>query len=202
MSTHHPDFERRIVQFTGYLNLMRHRAHEIVRGSCFIIFSSDSPEGDSEAILTVKREQTLSAVPAVSGFSCEQDKNGCGYLPDEGWRDHDSPRRFIQFSFEKSWFCLDMPLQILFRPEARQILRDRSGFFFLSQRPQFTLKGEDVEGFDPFRKIYIYDDDRCAAEDMAFIWFHVWRFPVSTRLYVQAAAFNGEHIWEERAPID
>jgi hypothetical protein len=69
MSINYPAFERRISQFTGYLDLMKHRAHKIVRGSCFIIFSSDNPEGDSDASLTVKREQTLSAVRVVSGFS-------------------------------------------------------------------------------------------------------------------------------------
>ena len=44
-------------------------------------------------------------------------------LPTEGWRGDDSQSRFVQFSFEKKFFCLDMPLQTLYRAEAEEILR-------------------------------------------------------------------------------
>jgi hypothetical protein len=75
-------------------------------------------------------------------------------LPEEGWKGDDSQARFVQFSFERSWFCMDMPLQTLYRAEAEYILRSRRGFFYLRDRPQFTLQGEDVEDYDPFRKFF------------------------------------------------
>ena len=110
--------------------------------------------------------------------------------------------RFIQFSFENKWFCIDMPIQTLFRPEAEEILRYRKGFFDLADRKQFTLHGEDVEGHDPFRKIYVYGDEESAAEDMAFVFFQVWKFPVESRLFVSSAAFSGKHDWEQGVPIE
>jgi hypothetical protein len=63
-----------------------------------------------------------------------------------------------------------MPRQTLSRDEAQQIVRYRTGFFYLSDRKQFTLHCEDVEGYDPFRKVYVYRDESSAAEDMAFIF--------------------------------
>jgi len=124
-------------------------------------------------------------------------------LPDDGWRDDDSQSRFIQFSFERDWFCMDMPLQTLYRAEAEQILRSRQGFFYLRDRPQFTLNEEDVEGYDPFRKVYVYGDEDSAAEDMAFIFFQVWRFPVDWQFFVKAAAFGDKKAeWENGTPIE
>ena len=123
-------------------------------------------------------------------------------LPDDGWRADNSQSRYVQFSFEKNWFCLDMPLETLFRPEALQILRDRMGFFYLRDRTEFTLYDEDVEGHEPFRKVYIYGDERSAADDMAHIFFTVWKFPVDSRLYVKSAAFSGKHEWEKGYPIE
>jgi hypothetical protein len=110
--------------------------------------------------------------------------------------------RFTQFSFEENWFCIDLPVQTLKRCEAEQILRRRIGFFFLRDRQQFTLHGEQTAGSDPFRKVYLYGDEWSAAEDMAFVLFEVWRFPVDVRLYVTAAAFgDGRPDWEQRLSI-
>jgi hypothetical protein len=94
-----------------------------------------------------------------------------------------------------------MPRQTLFRAEAEQILRRRRGFFYLRDRPEFTLHGEDIDGYDPFRKIYIYRDEESAAEDMAFIFFQIWKFPVDWRFYVTAAAFGQQTDWERGTPI-
>jgi hypothetical protein len=46
-----------------------------------------------------------------------------------------------------------------------------------------------------------YGDERSAAENMAFVWFDVWRFPVDSRLYVTAAAFAEQTDWEQGFPI-
>lgn len=96
-----------------------------------------------------------------------------------------------------------MPLQTLYWAEAEQILRCRKGFFYLRDRPQFTLKEEDVDGYDPFRRAYIYGDEESAAEDMAFIFFQVWRFPVDWTFYVKAAAFRDKKTdWEDGTPFE
>jgi hypothetical protein len=114
-----------------------------------------------------------------------------------------SLNHFVQFSFEEKSFCLDMPRQTLSRAEAEQILRSRQGFFYLRNRPEFTLKGEDVEGYNPFRKVYAYGDERSAAEDMAFIFYQVWRFPVHWQFFVTAGAFGDKETdWESGTPMD
>jgi hypothetical protein len=123
-------------------------------------------------------------------------------LPDEGWREDPSSNRFIQFSFERNWFCMDMPISTLFRAEAEEILSRRSGFFYLRDRQQFTLYQEDVKGHDPFRKVYVYSDEESAAEDMAFVLFKVWKFPIDSRFYVTAAAFSGKKDWESGVQIE
>src|SRR5262249_29852767 len=122
-------------------------------------------------------------------------------LPDKGWRSDGDGQRFVQFSFERDCFHLDMPRQTLTRDEAQQIVRYRTNFFYLSERKQFTLHGEDVEGYDPFRKVYVYRDEASAAEDMAFILFQVWKFPIDSVIYVTAASFSGKHQWEDGFPL-
>lgn len=205
MFDYRSELERRIAQFAGFLQPMYHRAHEIAHGPCFMIFEERRPEGSSDAALVEKRELALQSIQSAFGefgFTADEDCSASDGLPEEGWRGDDSLTRFIQFSFENKWFCIDMPIQTLFRPEAEEILRYRKGFFDLADRKQFTLYGEDVEGHDPFRKIYLYGDDQSAAEDMAFVFFQVWKFPVDSRLYVSCEAFGGKHQWEQGVSIE
>jgi hypothetical protein len=54
----------------------------------------------------------------------------------------------------------------------------------------------------PLQKVYLYRDEESAAEDMAFIMFQVWKFPVDWRWYVQAASFHTEHKFEQGKPLD
>jgi hypothetical protein len=203
------ELARRIEQFAGYLKKMYHRAHEQVHGPCFIIFEERPPShGPGDAELTEAVKPVLELV--MAGFDdagiasiTVTDDSPMIELPDEGWKEDDSQNRFVQFSIEKNWFCLDMPIQTLYRAEAEQILRCRKGFFYLRDRPQFRLTEEDVDGYDPFRKVYIYGDEQSAAEDMAFIFFQVWRFPVDWRFYVKAAAFGDKKTdWEDGTPLE
>ena len=202
------ELERRIGQFATYLKKMHHRAHDEVGGPCFIIFEERPPSnGSVEPALTEAVKPALELV--VAGFddariaSVTMTDSPIIELADRGWKEDDSQKRFIQFSIEKDWFCLDMPIQTLYRAEAEQILRCRKGFFYLRDRPQFTLNGEDVEGYDPFRKVYLYGEEESAAEDMAFIFFQVWRFPVDWRFFVTVAAFGDKQTdWEYGKPIE
>ncbi len=109
--------------------------------------------------------------------------------------------RFVQYSFEADFFCLDLPVDTLRREEAKQILRDRTGFFWLRERPEFRLYHEDVQGHDPFRKVYHYGDEPAAAQDAAYLFFTLWRLPTDSRLYVSAAPFGGSERWEYGKPI-
>lgn len=203
------ELDRRISQFADYLRKMYHRAHEEVYGPCFIIFEDHSPKtGDDQEELAEAATPELELVAAafddagISGGTVP-DELFLTQLPDDGWKEDDSQSRYIQFSFEKNWFCLDMPLETLYRPEAEQILWSRNGFFYLRDRPEFTLYEEDVEGHDPFRKVYVYGDEVSAADDMAFIIFQVWRFPLDWRFYVKAAAFGDKPSnWEWGVPLE
>lgn len=59
-----------------------------------------------------------------------------------------------------------------------------------------------MEKFNPLRKVYAYGDERSAAEDMAYVWFNVRKFPVDWRFYVTAGAFDEKSNWEKGFPID
>ena len=113
-------------------------------------------------------------------------------VPDTGAR----PDRFVQFSFERTCFHLDMPSITLSRDEANEIIRRRERFFHLSEKPEFQLHEEDVDGHDPFRAVYQYGEEDVAASDMAFIVFDVWGLPLRTLVLVSAAAFEKAFEWE------
>jgi hypothetical protein len=209
MFDYRQELERRVAQFAGYLKKMHHRAHEEIHGNCFIIFSERPVTGDSdEPSLSESVKPALEVVAAVFDDVGINNTTVIDHevefdLPDEGWREDDSQDRFIQFSFERNWFCVDLPLQTLFRNEVEKILRSRNGFFYVRDRPEFTLKGEEIDGYDPFRKVYIYGDEESAAEDMAFILFQVWRFPVDWRFFVTAAPFGDKKTdWENGTPVE
>ena len=169
MAEYHDDLERRIEQFAGFLKKMYHRTFVEIYGNCFIIFDDrDQSSGSGDTALTESVKPALELV--VAGFDeakfatvTNSDESFSFELPAQGWKEDDSQKRFIQFAFGKNWFCLDMPRQTLYRAEAEQILRSRNGFFYLRDRPEFTLKDEDVDGYDPFRKIYVYGDEDSAA---------------------------------------
>ena len=131
----------------------------------------------------------------------EKDDSAFG-VPREGWRADDSSSRFVQFSFNPKWFDIDLPNTTLYRAEAEEILRCRLGFFYVTDRPQFEHPAEKAAEFEPVRRIYLYGDERTAAEDMAFVWFQVWKFPVDWRFFVTAAAFYEGTEWEKDWPLD
>ena len=56
--------------------------------------------------------------------------------------------------------------------------------------------------WEPLQKIYLYRDEESAAEDMAFILFQIWHFPVDSPLYVKAASFHTKHRFEHGKRID
>lgn len=119
MFDYRAEIERRIEQFTHYLKLMHDRAHEEAQGSCFIIFEERRPGGGT-GNEELSEEKKL-AIELVAQTFSDPGFGGAGTLdesividlPDEGWRQDDSQDRFIQFSIERKWFCMDMPLETL-----------------------------------------------------------------------------------------
>ncbi len=57
------------------------------------------------------------------------------------------------------------------------------------------------EGYDPFRRVYLYGDEGRTAEDTAFVFYRAWGLPVYSPLYITAASFSGEYRWERGTPI-
>jgi hypothetical protein len=54
--------------------------------------------------------------------------------------------------------------------------------------------------WNPLQKIYLYRDELSAAEDMAFVRFQVWNFPLDWCWYVTAAAFHAKYRFEQGRP--
>lgn len=204
MTDYQAEVERRIGQFRRCLEPMDHRAHEVAHGPCFTVFENRRPDEDPRRQRKEEREPVLAAMAEVFGergaVGSQPDAPHLPDLPDEGWREEDSPIRFVQFSFERDWFCMDLPRQTFTFSEAMEVLWYRSGFFYLRDKPQFTLHREP-EGHDPFRKVYVYGDEAEAGEDAAFLFFRVWEMLVGARLYVTSAAFGGKHVWERGTPL-
>jgi len=197
---------RRIAQFHRYLKPMDRRAHEEAHGPCYAVFENRHPDGDFGGQATEEEQPALAAVAAAFG-----EVGGSGgpapgrpelpELPEEGWRGEDERARFVQFAFERDWFCMDLPRQTLSFEEALGVLWHRKEFFYLRDKPQFTLQGEP-EGYDPFRRVYLYGEEGQAAEDTAFLFFRVWGLPVDSRLYVSSASFSGAYEWERGTPVE
>ena len=79
------------------------------------------------------------------------------------------------------------------------------GFFWAKNRPDLRwvrANWKDMLTWEPLQKVYLYRDEESAAEDMAFILFQIWHFPVNTPLYVKAAAFHTKHRFEHGKRID
>ena len=209
MSDYRAELDRRIAQFKHYLELMQQRRRGTGGEDCFIIFDDrEDPDGpaadhldESKALV---REDALAGVVWGDGAgSASLDETVVVDLPDEGWRGGDSQLRFMQFRFNESSFDLDIPNTTLHRAEADIILRRRSGFFYAVERLELEktpLNRQLTKRFSPLRKMYVNGDEESAAQDMAFIWFGVWKFPVDWTFFVTASAFRGQS-FENARPL-
>lgn len=196
---------RRIEQFHRYLGPMDRRAHEVARGTCALIFENRHPDGGSGKQAREERQPALAAVAAAFGEvgaagGPERGGPSLPDLPEEGWREDGERLRFVQFAFQKDFLYLDLPRQTLSFDEAMEVLWHREGFFYLRDRPRSAMSGE-IEGFDPFRRVYLYGDEGQAAEDAAILFFRVWGLPVDSPLYVKSWSSDGKHEWERGAPL-
>jgi hypothetical protein len=205
MPTFHEELERRTEHFRHYLGLMRQRRAGLTKGNCFIIFEERLDTDDSGLRqLTESKTLIYQSTLEVAGWDITSELNETIILdlPDDGWRGDDSQSRFIQFSFNTRYFDMDIPNTTLYCAEAEQILRHRLGFFYVKDCRQFEHPAEEANRFNPLRKIFTHGDERSAAEDMAYVWFNVWKFPVDWRFYVTASSFHDGIAWEKGVPIE
>ena len=200
MPTYLDEKRRRIGQFAEYLRLMGLRAHKVAKNSCFIIFDESPPE-DAES---PKLKESVALKVEAGGGPASGGRGGVEGLPKHG-----KPRRrrsrYLQFAFMRDCFYLELPNNTVFRQEADQILRCRLGFYWAKNRTDLRWvrsNWEDMVKWNPLQKVYLYHDEESAAEDMAFILFQIWHFPVDSPLYVKAASFQTEHRFERGKRID
>ncbi len=209
MSDYRAELDRRIAQFRQYLELMQQRRRGLGSEDCFIIFD-DREDPDGPAADHLRESETLVRESVLEGLVWDGGTGSASLeeavvvdLPEEGWRGDDSQLRFIQFRFNERSFDLDIPNTTLYRAEAEVILRRRSGFFHAVERLdlEHPTNRDITRRFSPLRKMYVNGDESSAAEDMAFVWFSVWRFPVDWTFFVTAAGFHGATDWEKGVPL-
>ena len=202
--------QRRIAQFAQALKPMHHRTVKKVKDCCFAIIEERDSAAEFFASLKAKKQvplelptapPVLSTCGGVDQYSIEPSwPEGMtvaeGWSAD-GWRAEDSDR-FIQFVFLEKHFEMDLPRPMLFAAEAVEILRSRSGFFFMSDKPGADASA--VKNYNPLRKAYVHGDVTTAAEDMAWIFFDLWKFPSDQRFYL--TTFGGDYQWESSKPLE
>ena len=202
MPTYLDEKSRRIAQFAEYLRLMVLRAHKVVKNNCYIIFD-DAPPEDAESP-KLKESAAIKVDALAAGGSASGGPGDGGGLPKRG-KSRKRRFRYVQFAFEQDCFLLDLPNNTVFPQEAEQILRCRQGFYWAKNRPDLRWVRSNWENmviWEPLQKVYLYRDEDSAAEDMAFILFQIWHFPVDSPLYVKAASFHTKHRFEHGKRID
>jgi hypothetical protein len=188
MSSYVDEKQRRIEQFTQYLRLMRLRNQQVAKGDSFCIFDDTAPEdADSDQL---KESVAVTADCLANGDSTassgEVESGRSGGSPDE------SPR-YIQFAFMRDCFYLDLSNNTVYPNEVEQIFQYRQGFFYARNRTDLKwvrANWDAIVKWDSLQKVYLYRDEESAAEDMAFIIYQVWKFPVDWPWYVTASAFH------------
>ena len=194
---------RRIEQFARYLRLMRLRRQNIVKRNCFAIFE-EAPPDNADAPHIEESVALVADCRGNAGWGWEGDQRGSEEVPLPD-RSGNESFRYIQLAFHRDSFVLDIPKNTLFLPEAEQILRQRPGFYYAQNRRDLwwiAANWKDTVEWDPLQKVYLYGDEESAAEDMAFIMFQVWKFPVDWTWYVRATSFHTEHRFEQGKALD
>jgi hypothetical protein len=205
----------RTAMFERWLKLMLNRRCDERRLDCAITFLESPPDSCETPQREESRALSLSAVVETEqGTGSSTDFLNEGILrvpvPDSGRGDGQGGRdshRYLQFAFMKQTFYMDLPKNTLWPDEARRLLSQRSDFIYLGDRrfPWMSLDAwrEMVHTWAPVQKEYSNSDPRTAAEDMAFILFTLWRFPLDWQFYRRALVFNRrkKRDWEGEGPV-
>ena len=201
MPEYRAELDRRTEQIAEYLRLMGLRRRKIVKNDdCFAIFDDatlggvDAPQAEESA--AVKVGCLASGGPAA-------DEDNAANPPSPG-RLPAKPLRYVQFCFSEDCFYVDLSSRTLLPHEAESILQQRAGFYWAKDRPDLRWVRANLKDYlrwNPLQKIYQYGDEESAAEDMAFVLFDVWQFPVDWPWCVTAAAFHTDHRFEQGYPF-
>jgi hypothetical protein len=198
---------RRVAQFAKWLKA----AYDGARGGqrdWFVIISECAGDGAEDRSL---RERGRIAAPRAAAVGGAGGRAAGGLvggfaefdLPDEGWRAEDSGVRFVQFALCRQWFYMDLPLSTLSKAEAQRILSERPGFRHMADWNKFPKYSEGAaRAFNPVDKMYMLGDETAAAEDAAYVFFDVWKFPVDWKFFVTACAFSGGARLAKDAPME
>jgi hypothetical protein len=197
MTNYSDEKHRRIEQFAEYLRLMGMRRHKIVKNDdCYILFEESAPGGVDAPHVEESTAARVEAECLANGGPASVENDAANPPPD--W----SPAkrlRYVQFAFSKDCFYLDLSNRTLLPHEAELILREGSDFYWARNRPDLPLvrkNWKDIVKWDPVQKVYLYGDEQPAAEDLAFIIFQVWKFPVDWPWCITAGAFHTDHRFE------
>ena len=199
--TYSDEKHRRIEQFAEYLRLMGHRRRKIVRNDdCFAIFDESAPAG-----LDAPHVEESAAVKAgcLANGGPAPNADDATNPPSPDWSPG-KPFRYVQFAFGKDCFYVDLSNRTLLPHEAELILQQRTGFYWAQSRQDLIWvrkNWKDMVRWNPLQKVYLYRDEESAAEDLAFIIFHVWKFPVDWPWCVTAGAFHAGHSFEQGRPF-
>lgn len=192
--------KRRIEQFARALQPMSHRAAKVVKDCCFLRI--EERLSDASAKPALQESKQLERAPALaisdsmdSSYESSHPEND---FPYEGWRQDHRTKRYVQFVFLAKHFEIDLPRPTLWPTEAQQLLKYRIGFFFLGERPT-AESASVIKRFHPLRKAYVHGDHHSAAEDIAYIFFDLWRFPVDSTLYLSSWSIKTS--WDSGRPI-
>ena len=207
MLDYHELLQRRIAVFNQLLQeMVRRRADEDDGDDCGITFNEYPPGSDHNRTLGASRVVTpaLALAGTSAGATYE---SGSGMPGEPGPAREPESNRFVQFSFERKTFAMDLPKQTLWPGEARLLIARRSGFFWVRDRKFPNISAENlarlVEDFDPVAKEYLNADTLCAAEDMAYVFYTLWKFPVDWQFYRRCMRFRKRRrrAWEGDGPV-
>jgi len=207
--------QRRIAQFAAELKPMHYRTVQVVNDCCFAIINERTVDDSSTSALTANTQAEKKAVVTIGDTLDDLfvDDNDSSFemegWDDDGWREENSDR-FVQIIFLEHHFEMDLPRTTLWPNEAKTILRNRSNFFFLGSRAQTnnhsgTTRSTDIHratirDFNPLRKAYVHGDFHSVADDIAYIFFTLWRFPIDSTLYL--TTFGGGNNWDNGKPLN
>jgi len=124
----------------------------------------------------------------LSGGSSQRWQSGPAFDPGGS-----EPPRFLQFAFLQDRFYLELPKSTLAAAEAQRLLTERHGFYWAREHCDYWWVNADWEAmlkWDPLQKLYLYRDEDSAAEDMAFVLYDVWKFPLDQPWYINAGCFE------------
>lgn len=185
--------ERRTRQIERVLRLASDLRRLDPGGDAFLILDEARPaEGAGGARRkSAAARPARSLVAAVAGESSIYTAPEPWREPEQDPRDHDGAPRFMQFWFSRDWFFIDLPRTTLTATESERLFGERTGFRFVGTGAPPHYSAETVRVFNPVVKLFLHRDERLAAEEAAFIWFDLWRFPSESPLLATARARDG-----------